>query len=112
MSLGELLVIVLVALFVLKPEDIPVILNKIKQFKLFCSNLKDQAISYIDPQDNNKNQELTTNITEINFYLEKIIALQDNYQGEYSLEQIKSKYQELVQKELDKQKAGQLSKLE
>ncbi|WPY00225.1 DUF2672 domain-containing protein [Candidatus Trichorickettsia mobilis] len=104
MSLGELLVIALVALFVLKPEDIPVILSKVKQFKLFCSNLKNQAISYIDPQNKKESQQLAANIEEINFYLGKILALQENYQGEYSLEQVKSKYQELVQKELNKQK--------
>ena len=47
MSLGEMLIVALVAIIVAKPEDIPVLLKKIQQFKSYFSDIKNQALSYI-----------------------------------------------------------------
>ncbi len=98
MSLGEILVVMLVAMIVTKPEDIPVIIKKIQEFKLYCSAVKNQALTYItkDLKIDNDIDILENDAEQLNFYLEKIINIQGYYDGNYSLNELKAKYDKLI----------------
>lgn len=100
MSLGEILVVMLVALMVTKPEDIPVIIKKIQQFKLYCLAIKKQLLLYItegvktDTSINENDAEL------LNFYLQKILSIQGHYDGSYSIPELKKNYDRLVKMQI------------
>jgi Sec-independent protein translocase protein TatA len=101
MSFSELLVIVIVGVLLLKPEDLPKILRKLKELQSFINNTRREIFSHINLEESsNKAQELKENISEVNFYLEKISGLGGEYQGEYSLDEIKKHYHSLVKKQI------------
>ncbi len=99
MSLAEILVVILVAVLVIKPEDIPVIIKKIRHFKLYCSSIKNQALESITKDLKIDDNILEENIEQLNFYLERVINIQGYYDGNYSLKELRSKYNELMEKE-------------
>lgn len=106
MSLGEMLIVALVAIIVAKPEDIPVILKKIQQFKSYFSNVKNQALSYLTEDIKIENVTLENTPEQLNYYLERIIDIQGYYEGDYSLKDLKAKHNELIKMknlDLDKQ---------
>lgn len=89
MSIAEILVIIIIALFVIKPEDIPSILKYIKNIRRYFRNLSSDIMNKLEIEEDHE---------EINRYLEKILALGDKYEGEYSLDQIKEYYNKLLKK--------------
>ncbi len=97
MSLSEILVVILVAILVAKPEDIPVIIKKIQKFKLYISNIKDQALSYLTEDVKIDDIILDHSPEQLNFYLERIINMQGHYEGDYSLKELKARHNELIQ---------------
>ena len=104
MSLFELLLIVIISLLVMKPEDIPKILAKIRQIKSFISDTKQEIMSHIDPdmdidgslKTSKSEEHLEHEMEQMNFYLQKIANLDSEYDGEYSLSLIKKHYHKLV----------------
>lgn len=96
MSLGEILVVIVIALMVTKPEDIPVIVKKIQQFKQYCLALKKQLLLYITEDLNTSDSDTE----QLNFYLQKIISMQGSYDGNYSLPELKKKYDRLVKNQI------------
>ncbi len=96
MSFGELLVVIVIALMVTKPEDIPVIVKKIQQFKQYCLALKKQLLLYITEDLNTSDSDTE----QLNFYLQKIISLQGSYDGNYSLTELKENYDRLIKKQI------------
>ena len=104
MSLFELLLIVIISLLVMKPEDIPKILAKIRQIKFFILNTKQEIMSHIDPdmdidgslKTSESEEHLEHEMEQMNFYLQKIANLDSEYDGEYSLSLIKKHYHKLV----------------
>ena len=108
MSLFELLVICIVAFLVIKPEDLPQIVKKIKDFYNFFTKTKTEIISYFD-LDQKSDIVADDDIDQINFYLEKIANLGGGYEGEYSVSKVRDHYQKLV-KESIKVKIQQDSK--
>ena len=111
MSLGELLVIVIVSLLVLKPEDLPKILRKIRDWKNFIDNTKKSVIASLDitnEMDNFK-EVGKEDIEQINFYLAKIAAYGEEYEGDYSLNSIKDYYRKLVNRRLAESSSGESS---
>ncbi|XVN42431.1 MAG: DUF2672 domain-containing protein [Candidatus Rickettsia vulgarisii] len=104
MSLGEMLIVTLVAIIVAKPEDIPVILKKIQQFKSYFSDIKNQSLFYIAEDIKVENITLENTPEQLNYYLERIIDIQGYYEGDYSLKDLKAKHNELIKNlNLDKQ---------
>jgi hypothetical protein len=96
MSLAEILVVMLVAIMVTKPEDIPVIIKKLQQFKLYCLTIKKQLLLYIT-QDLKTDPSIIENDAELlNFYLQKILSIQGHYDGSYSISELKKNYDKLV----------------
>jgi Sec-independent protein translocase protein TatA len=102
MSLFELLVVLIVGILVAKPEDLPKIAAKLKEIRAFITNTKKEITSQItsildeDSDEKEKEQDFASEMEQMNFYLEKISSLGSDYQGEYSLSEIKSHYQKLV----------------
>ena len=80
MYLFELLLIVIISLLVMKPEDIPKILAKIRQIKFFILNTKQEIMSHIDPdmdidgslKTSKSEEHLEHEMEQMNFYLQKI----------------------------------------
>lgn len=102
MSLLELLVVLVICFLVIKPSDLPAILGKFKELKLFIFNTKQQLLSCVDLQTKGplKLNDNDQDIESVNFYLSKIAALNYKYEGDYSIDAIKSYYKKLVNKEI------------
>ncbi len=92
MSLFELLVVFVVAFLVLKPEDVPHIAKKIKDFYNFFTITKAEITSYLDLDQKSSIKKVDEDIDQINFYLGKIANLGEKYEGEYSLTKIRDYY--------------------
>ena len=95
MSLFELLVVLIVAILVIKPEDLPLIIKKLQNFFDIITKTRAEIISYFS-SDQKEDTVENDNIDQINFYLKKIVNLGSTYEGEYSLTKIKAHYQELI----------------
>jgi Sec-independent protein translocase protein TatA len=104
MSIFELLVIVLVCFLVIKPEDIPIILAKIKKIKAFIFETKQEIMSHIDPESSTSkksdNVDFEQETDQMNFYLGKIANLGFEYEGQYTLESIKKYYQLIIKQKM------------
>ena len=100
MSLGEILVVMLVALMVTKPEDIPVIIKKIQQFKQYCLAIKTQLLLYVTQDFKTGPSIIESDAELLNFYLQKIISIQGHYDGSYSLPELKANYDKLVKMQI------------
>ncbi|MFY9589296.1 Sec-independent protein translocase subunit TatA/TatB [Rickettsia endosymbiont of Halotydeus destructor] len=101
MSLGEIIVVILIALLVIKPEDIPIIMKKIHEIKSYFTNFRNKTISYIINDDEGK--ELNEDIEQLNFYLQKVISINGKYDGDYTLEKVKQKYHVLTKESINKE---------
>lgn len=126
MSISELLVVLIIALVVTKPQDLPAILKYFKQAKTYLSSLKGQIFKQLqehipdlnDISDDTKGQESTKSgqiaykdsPQELNFYLEKIILLQGFYEGDYSKEALKAEYNKLIKMQITKEQEALLNK--
>lgn len=103
MSLFEILVILAVALLVVKPEDVPQIVSKLKELRAFVNNTKKEIFSHfeLDAKPSKKtSQDLGGQMEQMNFYLEKIGDLGSEYSGEYSLEAIKEHYRKIMNQKI------------
>ena len=88
MSISEIALVLLVALLVVKPEDVPEIIKAFKKiFRYFHKIKKDIASIFEDEAED---------VGEINKYLLKISALDSKYEGDYTLEDIRAFYHKLL----------------
>ncbi len=94
MSFSEILVVLVVAILVLKPEDIPVVFKKIKGAYNYIFSIKKEIEKSVEKLSDSEEIEKD----EINFYLKKIVACDASYEGDYSLSDIKSFYHKLLLK--------------
>lgn len=78
MSLIQTLIVLFIGLFVIKPADIPILINKIKKIKSYFSNVE------------------SSEVEQLNFYIQKIISIEGYYDGDYNLVAIKEKYNKLI----------------
>lgn len=90
MSFFELLVVLVVIILVVKPDDIPQIINTIGQFYSQLVKFKSSLFSQFRPND------VLDQAEDMNFYLEQICNIEGKYDGEYDIVSIKHKYDELV----------------
>jgi len=97
-SFGELAVVLIVAVFVMKPEDVLALSKKFKQFKSYIFSAKSDITSYLgDIVDLEKEHNDTIDDREeINLYLQKISALGESYNGDYNSCEVKRAYNKLV----------------
>lgn len=103
MSLGELLVVAIVALLVTKPGDIPVLLKQLGSIKNYFTKIKNDLYAEITSGTNLNDDLLTDNVEEMNFYLEKILGVEGKYDGKYELSEIKSRYRKLMKEQISKE---------
>lgn len=94
MSFSEILVILIVSVFCIKPQDIKEILTQIRQFRRFIKSNQQRINAYLelDPKDNRASIISDCGVDEINIYLAKILSLGHEYRGEYNIDQIKEYY--------------------
>lgn len=106
MSIFEILVILIVSLLLIKPEDIPQIISKLRELRSFITNIKKEIFAHFDLGINSKttknsSENLESQMEQMNFYLEKICDLDSEYKGEYSLESVKEHYRKLMNKKIN-----------
>lgn len=94
MSFSEILVILIVSVFCIKPQDIKEILTQIRQFRQFIKSNQKKINAYLelDEQDNRVSIISDCGVDEINVYLAKILSLGHEYRGEYNIDEIKKYY--------------------
>lgn len=91
MSFAELILIALVSLIVLKPDDLKSIAKFARDTISYFGKLKEEIWSMInDEHIEHKDQE------QINNYLAKIIQMSGKYEGEYDLPSVKACYHKLL----------------
>lgn len=90
MSLAEITIILLVGLFVLKPEDLKQLAKSLKNLISYINKLKQEIFNSISDDQSEEDKE------KINNYLAKIIKLSGKYEGEYDLASIKAYYHKLL----------------
>ena len=99
MSLGEIAIIIVVAILVCKPEDIKFMIKAFYKLKAYLQDIKQEIISPIQEEvEKIKSTDLNTkkDLEEMNLYLEKITALNESYNGDYDLASIKKYYYKLI----------------
>jgi Sec-independent protein translocase protein TatA len=94
MSFFEMIIVLILGVVILKPEDLKSIAKFIKNFIHYFQNFKNEMISTITEEDDHR--EIDKNI---NFYLEKIITMSGKYKGEYEIGAVKAYYHKLLLEE-------------
>jgi len=89
MSIGEILVVLIVAMVLVKPEDLPALRKSFIRIKKYFARLQSEIASWFDDPDD---------ASEMNEYLEKISGLGEKYNGDYSLSEVKAKYLSLLKR--------------
>lgn len=108
MSLAEILVVLLVAGLVIKPNDIQMLLKKFREIKKQIYDVQNNIISYIEnenegSQRKNADEFKLVDVEAMNYYLKKIISISGKYEGDYSFHDIKQKYNQLITQEIQKE---------
>ncbi|MDX2050497.1 MAG: DUF2672 domain-containing protein [Rickettsiaceae bacterium] len=106
MGLGEIAIIILLAVLVFEPSDykrvVKFLVNLTKRIDTTKKDIELEIEKIISSND--EMHDLSSlDAEEINFYLNKIISLDHNYKGEYNLKKIRAYYHSLVSK-TEKQK--------
>ncbi|MDF2965947.1 MAG: hypothetical protein K0Q51_1335 [Rickettsiaceae bacterium] len=96
-SFSEIIVVLIVAVLVLKPEDVPILAKKFKELKNYFIDFKKEINKNIDQLTDQADitKAAEEDIEEINFYLKRIVELGSSYNGNYDLEEIRSHYKAL-----------------
>ncbi len=96
LSFGEILLILLVAILILKPEDLPSIMKYFLKLKKQIFKIKEyfgKVFHEIEEKALSKDE-----INEINGYVKKIQELGFTYEGEYNAEDLRKYYLSAVKK--------------
>lgn len=94
MSFSEILVILIVSAFCIKPQDIKEILTQIRHFRQFIKSNQQRINAYLelDEEQNRASIMSDCGLDEMNGYLAKILSLGHEYSGEYNIDEIKKYY--------------------
>jgi hypothetical protein len=93
MSFYEILLVLLIAILLLKPEDIPLVAKKFIQSKNYIFSIKEEIATAIHKE---VYSEIEGDVADMNKYLEKIIEIEGKYDGDYDLISVKKKYTTLL----------------
>ncbi len=94
MSFFEMIIVLILGVVILKPEDIKSVARFIRNFINYFQNFKNDMINTITSEDDH-----TENDKSINFYLEKIIKMSGKYTGGYEIGAVKAYYHKLLLEE-------------
>ncbi|MES2215618.1 MAG: DUF2672 domain-containing protein [Pseudomonadota bacterium] len=97
MSITEILLILIIAVLVLKPEDIPSIFKNIRAARKYLQGLYKDIMHHLEEPKNSPE-----NVNEMNKYLGKIIELEGKYDGKYEIDDIKAYYHKLLKTQVIK----------
>lgn len=103
MSFNEFLVIIALVVVVCRPEDIKSIIQGLFKLRDSLLDLKKDFLTPVIKEIEQIAQvelgELSDeSIDEINFYIKKITSLNESYNGDYSLSEVKKYYHQLLHK--------------
>lgn len=113
MSFSEIIMIMLVGLFLFKPEDARYFLKQLQALKQKTNAILGQFNSYLEmdldgtPSKDKENLNQTDEVEKINGYLKQILQSGHEYEGEYSLEEVRRFYRSIERK---KNKSHQIEK--
>ena len=93
MSFYEILLVLLIAILLLKPEDIPLVAKKFIQSKNYIFSIKEEIATAIHKE---VYSEIEGDVADMNKYLEKIIEIEGKYDGDHDLISVKKKYTTLL----------------
>ena len=79
MSMSEFLVVLVIAIIMIKPSDIPQMMKYIRSLFQYIRQIQKDIMTYFDDIDD---------IEEINKYLSKISEFDKKYDGEYNNEKV------------------------
>ena len=99
MSGGEIIIILLVLILIIKPEDLPKLLSIFRKIKMYFDVLQSevsQCMSEIEQEAIQLTEE-----EKINIYLARIIDLGYVYEGELNFKEIQQFYYKLLQDKYD-----------
>lgn len=96
MSFSEVLVVFIIAVLILSPEDLKALIKNFYQLKKYLTDLRDQIFAPLQAELDQLEESTCQDRDEINFYLEKIASLNQKYEGDYSLEKIKKYYYNIL----------------
>ncbi len=94
MSFAELLIVILLAILLIKPKDLPIIIRKIKEIFLYINSFKKEVSKELELLTSEEDHQ--DSYAEINSYIKKIIELDETYTGEYKLSDVKAFYHKLL----------------
>jgi hypothetical protein len=96
MSFAEILVVAIIAVIILKPEDISLLLKSCIKFKHYFFGIKKdmEAKLRAELELEGITEDLASEIEIMNKYLEKIISKEGKYEGDYNLDAIRNHYHE------------------
>ncbi len=94
MSFAEFSIVILLAILLIKPKDLPFIVKKLKETFLYLSSLKKEVMKELDILSSESPKK--EHYEEINLYLKKIMELDATYTGEYKISDIKAFYHKLL----------------
>ncbi len=95
MSLHELFITCLIAALILKPTDYFKIINLIRKIHYKINNINKKINTYLN-EINIIESKAMDDLSMINYYLIKITNMGINYQGQYTVQDVKKYYQQLV----------------
>ena len=105
LSFAEIFVVLVVAIFLIKPSDIPKIARIIKNLLRYIDNFKDNIKKeFTEMARDSEDLDVIegNDIEQINYYMKKICANGGSYSGEYSLKSIKKEFLKISgQKQVD-----------
>lgn len=96
MSIGELLIILIVIVLVIKPEDIPILLQKLHSLLGYITKLKQEIFGNFYQEFEILHYEREQNTEELDFYLKKIISIEGQYTGQHTVKALKNHYYQLL----------------
>ena len=91
MGLGEIAIILVVALILIKHEDLPHILRHFHQIRQYILQVKQEIANFVRKYTKDIEEGEPT-LEEVNFYLAKIISVEGRYDGKYELSEIRNHY--------------------
>jgi hypothetical protein len=93
LSFSEILLVLLVSVLLLKPEDLPLIMRKFIELKNYIFGIKEEIVTKIHQEIG---AEIENDVADMNKYLEKIIEIEGKYDGDYNLSSVQKKYTTLL----------------
>lgn len=96
-SIGEIFVVAIIALLVVKPEEVPHLLRRALKIKdSFFSVVSDVKTSIFSVASAMHEEVPSDEMEEMNLYLKKIMQRGKEYSGEYNLNSVKRFYHRMV----------------